>query len=312
MKKWNLKNKLLVALVPTVMILASGEEVRANVIDFTYSGVITTYDVATSGIYDITAFGAQGGNGYGPGGNGAEIGGNLSLTSGETLQILVGGMGGEIAPGTGWGGGGGGSFVALGSSLSTSSPLVVAGGGGGGGSTTDPTGTISGGPGFISPSGNGSGGGYYSGTTGMGGGGGGFYGNGVNGTYGGSGGGGYSFRNGGAGGAGGTGDPNFTAPGGFGGGGGDGGGGGGYTGGAGGAEPVGGNGFGGSSFFLGTPSVAISGENTGNGLITLSLVSLTSSPSATPEPSTWLLFGTGMALMGMVGLRNRKDLLGKA
>lgn len=312
MKKWNLKNKLLVALVPTVMILASGEEVRANVIDFNFSGAIATYDVTTSGIYDITAFGAQGGNGYGPGGNGAEIGGNLSLTSGETLQILVGGMGGEIAPGTGWGGGGGGSFVALGSSLSTSSPLVVAGGGGGGGSTTDPTGTISGGPGFISPSGNGSGGGYYSGTTGMGGGGGGFYGNGVNGTYGGSGGGGYSFRNGGAGGAGGTGDPNFTAPGGFGGGGGDGGGGGGYTGGAGGAEPVGGNGFGGSSFFLGTPSVAISGENTGNGLITLSLVSLTSSPSATPEPSTWLLFGTGMALMGMVGLRNRKDLLGKA
>ena len=33
--------------------------------------------------------------------------------------------------------------------------------------------------------------------------------------------------------------------------------------------------------------------------------------TSTPEPSTWLLFGTGMALMGMIMLRNRKGLLHK-
>jgi hypothetical protein len=77
----------------------------------------------TTGIYDITAFGAEGGGV--DGGLGAEIGGDVTLTMGTTLTILVGGAGGAGSAG---GGGGGGSFVVA----SVSAPLVIAGGGGGG------------------------------------------------------------------------------------------------------------------------------------------------------------------------------------
>ena len=72
----------------------------------------------TTGSYQILAFGAQGGNAAG--GLGAEIGGDFTLTAGESLQIAVGGIGG---------GGGGGSFVIS----PGNAPLVIAGGGGGGG-----------------------------------------------------------------------------------------------------------------------------------------------------------------------------------
>ena len=68
----------------------------------------TTYIVPVSGIYDITAWGAQGGaGGVGVGGEGAEIGGHVSLTAGDQLTLLVGGSGG---PGSGGGGGGGGAL----------------------------------------------------------------------------------------------------------------------------------------------------------------------------------------------------------
>ncbi|WP_041774472.1 PEP-CTERM sorting domain-containing protein [Leptospirillum ferrooxidans] len=315
--KNRIKYTMLLTLFPALMILATNEEARATIMDFSYTGSIETYIIPTSGTYDITAYGAQGG-GYGStgaiaGGMGAVIGGDLSLSSGEVLQILTGGMGASAAdPGGSFGGGGGGSFVALGSSLSTATPLVVAGGGGGSG-TGEYNGVPQGGPGIISPSGTGTSGG----TLGMGGGGGGFSGPaGATGTYGGDGVGGSSFQNGGAGGSGGTyvsfGSGFTGSNGGFGGGGGNGGGGGGYTGGEGGGQPDGGNGEGGSSFFLGTPTVAIAGDNSGNGLITLSFITNASSPSGTPEPSTWLLFGTGMALMGAMELRKRMGLMNKA
>jgi hypothetical protein len=95
------------------------------VFDFTFTGRLVDFMVPTTDTYQILAFGAQGGNGIGTGGLGAEIGGNFNLTAGETLQIAVGGAGMSGDDG----GGGGGSFVIGPGNM----PLVIAGGGGGGG-----------------------------------------------------------------------------------------------------------------------------------------------------------------------------------
>ena len=97
---------------------------KAETIDFT--GAEVTYTVPVSGVYDITAYGAQGGPAVSFGGSGAEAGGDIFLSAGTTLTVLAGGKGGSAA-GNG-GGGGGGSFVFEGAAL-----LVAAGGGGGGG-----------------------------------------------------------------------------------------------------------------------------------------------------------------------------------
>jgi hypothetical protein len=132
-----------------------------------YSGVIQTESVQSSGLYDITAFGAEGGSGNGKsGGDGAEIGGDIRLMAGEVLKIAVGGEGGNAGTseaGAEYGGGGGGTFVVLDNSGSYT-PLVIAGGGGGAYSSD-------GGPGLATLGGGGGGG---SGTNKTGGGGGGF------------------------------------------------------------------------------------------------------------------------------------------
>src|SRR5271156_6403490 len=59
-----------------------------------------TFTAPVTGIYDILAFGAQGGHsgdsehmGGAAGGGGAEVGGDFALTVGETLSIVVGGAG---------------------------------------------------------------------------------------------------------------------------------------------------------------------------------------------------------------------------
>jgi hypothetical protein len=89
----------------------AGAASAATVVE-NYTGSEVTYVAPTTGIYDITAYGAQGGsdlNGLGSA-LGAEIGGNLSLTAGETLTILVGeaeGVGGVVTGGGGLGGDGG-------------------------------------------------------------------------------------------------------------------------------------------------------------------------------------------------------------
>jgi hypothetical protein len=91
------------------------------VVDFTSPG-IQTYTIGTSGTYDITADGAQGG-GFtrSAGGSGASVSGDVYLQAGTKLEIVVGaegGAGGGIGGGEGGGlidisggGGGGGSFV---------------------------------------------------------------------------------------------------------------------------------------------------------------------------------------------------------
>ena len=58
---------------------------------FNYTGTETTFTL-DPGIYDITAYGAQGGP-YGA--LGAEIEGQFDFTGVTTLTILVGGSGGE-------------------------------------------------------------------------------------------------------------------------------------------------------------------------------------------------------------------------
>ena len=123
--------RLLLAGAASLGIAASGSVARAVPIDFTYAGSLVTFTVPATGLYQILAFGAQGGNSnlfgsIGAGGRGAEIGGELVLSAGEMLQIAVGGAGSDGSRG---GAGGGGSFVVG----PDNTPLVIAGGGGGGG-----------------------------------------------------------------------------------------------------------------------------------------------------------------------------------
>src|ERR1051325_1581574 len=153
------------------------------------------------GTYNLTAYGAQVGRGYGAsGGFGAEMEAQFSFATAVNLTLLVGGSGG-YSPDYGSGGGVGGSFVVNGST-----PVVASGGGGGGGYSGG------GGAGLVASFGGAGGGGGGGGAGGNGGyaggggeqpgsgGGGGYSGNGGNGDrYGGSGGGGF-FIGGGAGG----------------------------------------------------------------------------------------------------------------
>src|ERR1700733_4825364 len=103
----------------------------------------TTFTAPEAGVYDILAFGAQGGNSGGDGGLGAEVGGDFRLTAGEVLSIVVGvdGNGPQVFGFTG--DGGGGTLVLT----STGTALLIAGGGGGASDESD------GGPGLISGNG---------------------------------------------------------------------------------------------------------------------------------------------------------------
>jgi len=192
-------------------VIVSAGGARATTIVFNTSGSIVSFTAPVTGVYDITAFGAQGGiNGgiSGPSaGLGAEAGGQFNLTAGQTLSILVGGQGGNGSLLDGGGGGGGGSFVSLSGVPSLpfpdcSSPhglvcpelpdtlLVAAGGGGGAGtlwSAVDGQSGTSGAGGHITGGGGGGGGagaGLFSAGLGGflgGGGGGGYLGNGTGG-----------------------------------------------------------------------------------------------------------------------------------
>ncbi len=246
---------------------------------FSYTGAIQSFTIPP-GVTSITveAKGAQGG---GSGGQGAMMTGTFTVTPGQSLQILVGGLGGN--GGSYGSGGGGGSFV-----VAPGNVLLIAAGGGGG------TGHNNNGVGAAYSNGttaaNGNAGGDVNGGVGGTAGNGGALGNcnscGVNGNAGGGGGfltngaglapafGGLSFGNGGAGG---------ILNGGYGGGGGStnnsqydcgvggmgGGGGGGYSGGGGGGGNCNMPGGGGGSFNGGTNQTNISGFNSGNGQVTI-------------------------------------------
>ena len=86
---------------------------------YSYTGHLETFDVTVAGLYEIVAYGAAGGlpgsgNPNFPVGNGAVVGGDITLQVGQSLTILVGGTGGNaVSSTTAGGGGGGGSFVVL-------------------------------------------------------------------------------------------------------------------------------------------------------------------------------------------------------
>jgi hypothetical protein len=242
---------------------------------YTSSGTTQYITVGTTGTYDITAYGAQGGTGGynnqinttkigvgGQAGLGAKIGGDFSLTAGDTLEIVVGGQGGHgDYTGGGSGGGGGGTFVFdLRGTVTTT--LLIAGGGGGGGETVnfdngDGTSTLNAGGAGVAGGGyggTGNGGAGYSQGGGAGGGAG-VMSNGGNALFGAFGGGHFSGGNG-------------YGGGGYGGGGGasqGGGGGGGFTGGDGAGGYRGGGG--GTSYInaAGSSEVSASGVRNGDG-----------------------------------------------
>ena len=92
---------------------------------------IQTWTVPTSGLYRITALGASSGMSTNSPtrfvGKGASIQGDVNLTAGDVLQILVGQMGPDF---TFAAGAGGGSFVTKTPHNTLASILVIAGGGG--------------------------------------------------------------------------------------------------------------------------------------------------------------------------------------
>jgi hypothetical protein len=266
-------------LLAGALLLAVTTAAHAQRFEFDYTGTLVTFTAPINGTYQIVAFGAQGGNAVGAsGGRGAEIGGDFTLTQGETLQIAIGAAGSQQS---GYNGGGGGGTFVVGPD---SAPLVIAGAGGGGGSVD--IGLGSAGPGLTGPDGgNGDAGVYAGGAGGTGGGGGGGSGGGGGGGFlsaggnstvitsspGATGGGAFPDLTGGTvgGGFGGGGGGGSTAPGG--------GGGGGYSGGGGGTlshHPVFvSGGGGGGSFDAGTNQILVAGAWTGNGEVIINLVS---------------------------------------
>src|ERR1700722_4727566 len=159
--------RLLLTSASLLALLAAAPAASATT--FLFSGEIVDFTIPIESTYEITAFGAQGGNSKDHaalvyGGGGARISGDFILFKGEVLEIPVGGMGAEST--NAGGGGGGGSFV-IGP---FNKPLVIAGGGGGGGAGLNfndggQTGTDGGdGHGVLGkrgPGGSGGGGGKY-------------------------------------------------------------------------------------------------------------------------------------------------------
>jgi hypothetical protein len=296
--------RMLLAGASMLALMAGAAAASAETFDFT--GSVQQFTVVTSGLYDIQADGAQGGGSFhSSGGAGAEVGGVVFLTAGETLNVVAGQQGGSGALGQGYGGGGGG-FSGV---FAAAGPLVIAGGGGGGsyGSQNGSGGNSlgpgrngnnppSGGAGGVD--GTGGGGGVGLGKGG-GGGGAGFKSEGGNGA---------GAHGGGQGGDGYTGGSYFT-PGGFGGGGAGGpfggGGGGGYSGGGGGSSGNGGGGGGGASYIAPafTNTFGRNGANSGNGFVTIDPA------RAVPEASTWAMMLAGFTGLGALALRKKKTTL---
>jgi hypothetical protein len=271
-----------------------------------------------AGTYDITAYGAAGGNSFlVNGGLGAEMEAQFDFPTAVDLAILVGGSGGFGGDQDAGGGGGGSSFVSFDVNGNVA-PVIIAGGGGGaaGGLTGGSNAVLVGNGGNGGSTGGseapggfggtGGAGGNFGSVEGNGGGGGGGGGGYLTGGTGGNvywlyGGGGGSYVSGGGGGAGGL--YNSGGTGGYGGGGGGGyyggGGGGGYSGGGGGGGGWWGGGFqggggGGGGSYVDSQMVVteVSGVSDplgdGNGEVIIQTI---------PEASTIGLVGLGLSAL---------------
>jgi len=100
----------------------------------TMNGDYQSFEIPSTGSYQITVAGARGGYGLSfnriPG-NGYVLKSDFVLTQGDSLNIVVGQLGEDNSSNNG--GGGGGTFVWVDSVGLTSDPLIAAGGGGGAG-----------------------------------------------------------------------------------------------------------------------------------------------------------------------------------
>ena len=264
------------------IVLGTGD---ANAVIFQAVGG-SEYIIPSTGLYDFTVAGAQGGALFGNGGDGALVGGDLFLKAGTTLDIVVGEMGGYLQGNGSGGGGGGGSFV-----FGTASLLFAAGGGSG-------AAFLGGGSPGIGSGGHPAGPASYGGAGGLGvpvafPGTGPDYVPGLPATSG-------SFPNGGQGAmlclASGGCSGLVAGPGGYGGGGG------GYNGGGGGGgAPGGAAGQGGYSFVTGMARdpFGITGGNPGpDGYVSIGFVG-----SSVPESSTWAMMLAGFSVLGAMLLR---------
>lgn len=96
---------------------------------FTCTDARQTYTVPHTGVYTLTAYGAQGGN-YGShsGGKGGKVSADFWLTQGEVLTYNIGGQNGYNGGGVGSGFANGGGYTSVSSDLK--GDLIYAGGGG--------------------------------------------------------------------------------------------------------------------------------------------------------------------------------------
>lgn len=269
----------------------------AEAVTFSYSGSIVQWIVPTTGLFRITAAGAQGGfSDIGvPGGLGAILAGSFTLAAGQQIDIAVGGAGRNPFLQDRGGGGGGGSFV-----MSSGSALLIAGGGGG-------TQTRVGGNGSSGPyaefmgwsNGTGGHGGASSGIVNAGGGAG-LLSDGTSANFYYAGGssfpslaGGFGYYAAGNGGFGGGGAGGLWS----------GGGGGGFNGGGSGGFRSGGGG--GGSFNAGTNHEAL-GLRQGSGSVSIEALS---APPSVPEPSVWSMLISGFGLVGFAMRRRVRAVL---
>ncbi|NCU76919.1 MAG: hypothetical protein EBV59_08235 [Synechococcaceae bacterium WB7_1C_051] len=142
---------------------------------FNYTGNVQTFTAPFTGNFTLELWGAQGGNDGQQGANGGYATGQISLTSGQVINVYVGGqgIGCNSASGGGWngggnagnagcsGGGGGASDIRV-AGNSLNDRVIVAGGGGGGGNSILP----GAGGGLVGINGSGAGGTQASGGAG--------------------------------------------------------------------------------------------------------------------------------------------------